>query len=59
MLVQIYQYAGRVTRSVMSAELVTELEVDSIPEDQDAFAAEHGGDFIHVPEESFVGQVNG
>lgn len=49
MLVQIYQVC-RVTRSLMGARLVEEVEVDSIPEDAEGFAAEYGGDFIQLPE---------
>ena len=54
MLVQIYQYAGSVTRSIMRANLVAEVEVDSFPEDQEGFAAEHGGDFIELEESGAV-----
>ena len=48
MLAQVYQVAGRCTRSIVTAVLVAEVPVDKIPQDQIAFAEEHGGDFIEI-----------
>ncbi len=48
MLIQVYRYIGDVTRSVVRATLVAEVEADVLPDDDFEFAAEHGGDFIEV-----------
>jgi hypothetical protein len=48
MLALVYEYTGDVTRSVLRAALVAEIEIDEIPEDQDEFARENGGDFIEI-----------
>lgn len=50
MLVQIYEYSGHVTRSVATARLVAEVEVDELPEDELELAREYGGDFIEILE---------
>lgn len=50
MLVQVYQYAGQYSRSIMAARLIIEVEVDEMPDDQIAFAEEYGGDFIEIVE---------
>jgi hypothetical protein len=54
MLAQVYVYTGDVTRSVVRARLVEEVEIDEVPEDQAGFAAEHGGDFIEILNESLL-----
>jgi hypothetical protein len=48
MTFRIYRSAGFLSRSVLRAELVAEVEVDQRPEDEAAFADEHGGDIIEV-----------
>ena len=48
MTLRIYRSAGFVSRSVLRAELVAEVEVDEQPEDEAAFADEYGGDIIEV-----------
>lgn len=48
MLAQVYAYSGHATRSIARATLVAEVEIDEMPEDQVAFAREHGGDFIGI-----------
>lgn len=50
MLIAVYQFSGHCTRSIVSAYLVCEIEVDELPEDQIAFAEENGGDFIEIAE---------
>jgi hypothetical protein len=47
-ILRIYRTAGFVSRSVLRAELVAEVEVDRRPEDEAAFADEYGGDIIEV-----------
>ena len=46
MTVRVYRCAGFVSRSVLRAELVAEVEADQPPEDEAAFADEYGGDII-------------
>jgi hypothetical protein len=48
MLIQVHQTIGHVTRSILRARLVAEVEVESYPEDLQDFAEEHGGDFIDI-----------
>ncbi len=48
MLAIVYEYTRDVSRSVLGATAVAEIEVDEVPVDQDAFAAEHGGHFIEL-----------
>ena len=48
MTLQIYRSAGFLSRSVLRAELVAEVETDQWPEDEAALADEHGGDIIEV-----------
>ncbi len=48
MLIQVYRYADHRTRNIVTAELVTEVEVDEFPDDQIEFAEEHDGDFIEI-----------
>lgn len=48
----IYRFTGEaVSRSVVSAVLVAEVEEDQWPEDEAALAEAHGGDFIQLLEE--------
>lgn len=51
MIVQVFQVTGDVSRSVVGATLLAEIEVEQIPNDQDGFAADHGGDFIEIVED--------
>jgi len=48
MILRIYRTYGRLTCSILRAELVAEIETDTLPEDAQAFADEYGGDFIEV-----------
>jgi hypothetical protein len=48
MLIQVHQTTGYVTRSVLQARLVAEVEVELFPEDPQDFADEHGGDYLEV-----------
>jgi hypothetical protein len=45
---RIYRSSGFLSRSVLRAELVAEVEVDGWPEDDAAFADEYDGDIIEV-----------
>lgn len=53
MLLQIYKYSGWRTRSVRSATLVDEVEAETFPDDEQEFAAEHGGDFVEIAQHHF------
>lgn len=44
----IYQYTGYVTRSILRASEVASVEIDKLPDDEEQFAREHGGDFIEI-----------
>jgi hypothetical protein len=46
MMLCVYRSAGFFSRSVLRAELVAEVETDEWPEDEAAFADDHGGDII-------------
>ena len=46
MTLRIYRSTGFLSRSVVQAELVAEVETDQWPEDETAFADEYGGDII-------------
>ncbi len=48
MTLRIYRCTGFLSRSVLEAELVAEIETDQRPEDEAAFADEYGGDIIEV-----------
>ena len=48
MILRIYRTYGRLSCSILRAELVAETETDTLPEDSQAFADEYGGDFIEV-----------
>jgi hypothetical protein len=55
MLALIYKYTGSgVSRSVVRAQLVTDVEIDAIPDDQEAFAREYGGDFIEILQDALA-----
>ena len=49
---RIYRSTGFLSRSVLRAELVAEVETDQWPEDEAAFADEYGGDIIEVVSEN-------
>jgi hypothetical protein len=42
----VYRCTSFLSRSVLRAELVAEVETDEWPEDEAAFADDHGGDII-------------
>ena len=46
MTLRIYRTCGRLTCSILRAELIAEIETDTLPEDAQAFADEYGGDII-------------
>ena len=46
MTLRIYRSTGFLSRSVLRAELIAEVETDQWPEDEAAFADEYGGDII-------------
>ena len=48
MLIRVYRTIGYLTRSILQARLVAEVEVESSPEDPQDFADQYGGDFIEV-----------
>ena len=48
MILRIYRTYGRLTCSIFRAELVAEIETDTLPDDAHSFADQHGGDFIEV-----------
>lgn len=50
MIAQVYEYTGQATRSIATARLVAEVEIDEMPEDELEFAREYGGDFVQVLE---------
>jgi hypothetical protein len=45
---RIYRSTGFLSRSVLRAELVAEVETDHWPEDEAAFADDYGGDIIEA-----------
>ena len=48
MMLRVYRSAGFLSRSVLRAELVAEVETNEWPEDEAAFADDYGGDIIEV-----------
>ena len=48
MTLRIYRSTDFLSRSILRAELVAEVETDQWPEDESAFADEYGGDIIEV-----------
>ncbi len=52
MTLRVYRSGGFLSRSVLRAELVAEVEVDERPEDDAAFADEYGGDIIEIASEN-------
>ena len=48
MTLRIYRSTDFLSRSILRAELVAEVETDHWPEDEAAFADEYGGDIIEV-----------
>jgi len=48
MTILIYRTVGFCTRSVLRAEQIAAIETDSLPKDPQAFADEHGGDFLEI-----------
>jgi len=52
MILRVYRSAGLLSRSIVRAELVAEVEADQPPEDEAAFADQFGGDIIEIHPES-------
>ena len=52
MTLRIYRSTGFLSRSILRAELVAEVETDQWPEDEAAFADEYGGDIIEAAPEN-------
>jgi len=48
MILRIYRSAGFLSRSMLRATLVAEVETDEWPDDEAAFADEYGGDILEV-----------
>ena len=48
MTLRIYRCTSFLSRSVLRAELVAEVEITEWPEDEAAFADDYGGDIIEV-----------
>jgi hypothetical protein len=48
MTLRIYRSTGLLSRSIVRAELVAEVETDQWPEDEAAFADDYGGDIIEA-----------
>jgi hypothetical protein len=48
MMLRVYRATGFLSRSVLRAELVAEVETDEWPEDEAAFADDYGGDILEV-----------
>ena len=48
MLIHIHQTIGYVTRSVLQAQLVAEVEAERFPDDPQDFADRHGGDYLEI-----------
>jgi len=53
MTLRIYRSTDFLSRSILRAELVAEVETHQWPEDEAAFADEHGGDIIEAAPENF------
>jgi hypothetical protein len=51
MILRVYRSAGFLSRSVVLAELVADIEVDQPPEDEAVFADQFGGDIIETDPE--------
>ncbi len=51
MTLRVYRCAGFLSRSVLRAVLVAEVEADQPPEDEAAFADQFGGDIIEIAPE--------
>ncbi len=59
MTIRVYCSTGFLSRSVLRAELVAEVEVDEWPEDEAAFADDYGGDIIEVAPVNLGEETNG
>ncbi len=53
MTLRVYRSTGFLSRSVLRAELVAEVEMDQWPEDEGVFTDEHGGDIIEASPTDF------
>jgi len=52
MILHVYRTTGQQTRSMLRAELVAVIHADAYPDDPQALADEHGGDFLEVDHET-------
>lgn len=59
MTLRVYRSTGFLSRSVLRAELVAEVEVDEWPEDEAAFADDYGGDILEVAPMNLGEETNG
>jgi len=59
MTLRVYRSTGFLSRSVLRAELVAEVEVDEWPEDEAAFADDYGGDILEVAPVNLGEETNG
>ena len=48
MTLRIYRTYRRLSCSILRAELVAEIDTDTLPRDAQAFADEHGGDILVI-----------
>ena len=48
MLIQVHQTTGYVTRSVLQARHVTQVEAEQFPDNPEDFADKYGGDYLEV-----------
>lgn len=48
MFIRVYRYTGNLTRSLLRAEVVAEIESDEPPDDPDEIRAQYDGDFIEI-----------
>lgn len=51
MRISIYKYTEKTSPDCVAAHRVKTVEVDDFPNNQDAFAARNGGDFIEIEEQ--------
>lgn len=59
MTLLVYRSTGFLSRSVLRAELVAEVEVDEWPEDEATFADDYGGDILEVAPVNLGEETNG
>ena len=52
MRIRVYRYDGPITRSILYASCIAEVDTDELPDDQDGFARMYGGDFIEFDDDT-------